>query len=323
MTASLPPYPTGWYALAFSTELPVSGVLSRVIAGQEVVLYRTTSGQPNVIAAHCPHLGAHLGMGGTVVDETIRCPFHGFCFDSEGVCVATGYGTSPPHGLSASAFRVQESNGVIFVWHGQEAPTWSPPVVADEGWGTLVHNSFTLRDHPQETTENSVDLGHFEIVHGYRNVKIIEPVRTNGARLQIGYTAQRTTLGLNSDFEYRIDIHGLGYSRVDLELPEEHLSFQLFVLPTPTDGEHVDLHLGLRVRQFSAQRPKRLALRFLPNRVGEWIVSRLVAREFQADAQTDFPIWENKAYVHPPRLAEGDGPIGVYRKWARQFYADA
>lgn len=46
--------------------------------------------------AYCPHLGAHLGIGGTVEGETLRCPFHAFRFDTGGVCVATGYGTKPP-----------------------------------------------------------------------------------------------------------------------------------------------------------------------------------------------------------------------------------
>jgi hypothetical protein len=38
------------------------------------------------------------------------------------------------------------------------------------------------------------------------------------------------------------------------------------------------------------------------------------------DLLQDFPVWENKAYLERPRLAEGDGPIMRYRRWARQFY---
>ena len=33
-----------------------------------------------MLAAHCPHMGAHLGFGGRVVGEAIRCPMHGFSF---------------------------------------------------------------------------------------------------------------------------------------------------------------------------------------------------------------------------------------------------
>ena len=34
----------------------------------------------------------------------------------------------------------------------------------------------------------------------------------------------------------------------------------------------------------------------------------------------DRAIWENKIWLPVPALAEGDGPIGRYRQWARQFY---
>ena len=40
------------------------------------------------------------------------------------------------------------------------------------------------------------------------------------------------------------------------------------------------------------------------------------------DAQQDFLIWENKRYLARPALARGDGPIGKFRLWARQFYHD-
>ena len=49
--------------------------------GQELVLFRTRSGQAHVLDAYCPHLGAHLGDGGRVVGETLRCPFHGWQYD--------------------------------------------------------------------------------------------------------------------------------------------------------------------------------------------------------------------------------------------------
>jgi hypothetical protein len=37
------------------------------------------------------------------------------------------------------------------------------------------------------------------------------------------------------------------------------------------------------------------------------------------DFAADIAIWENKRYQDPPRVCAGDGPIGAYRTWARQF----
>jgi hypothetical protein len=47
------------------------------------------------------------------------------------------------------------------------------------------------------------------------------------------------------------------------------------------------------------------------------------ADSFCAGVSQDIPIWENKVYRERPLLSEADGPIPLYRRWARQFYADA
>lgn len=322
---TLPPYPNGWYAVAWSSEVPPGGVVTTWVAGHEVVVFRTQSSVA-VMDAHCAHLGAHLGMGGRVVGETIRCPFHGFCFDVSGACVATGYGTEVPAGLRASIWPVQETDGAIFIWHHSSriAPEWELPRFDPNGFGPLAHRTFRLRDHPQETTENSVDLGHFAVVHGYRDVELAGDVITDGPYLNIGYRAKRPLRPLGSlgpametGFEYDIKIHGFGYSQVDVLIPRLGIEARLLVLATPRDGENIDLRLGLRV----GDPEKRLGLlRALPSRLVRSGATRLILKGFTDDAKQDFPIWENKAYVSPPRLARGDGPIGIYRKWAKQFY---
>jgi hypothetical protein len=37
--------------------------------------------------------------------------------------------------------------------------------------------------------------------------------------------------------------------------------------------------------------------------------------------EQDIPIWEHKVYFDRPVLCDGDGPIGLFRKWSRQFYS--
>ncbi len=44
--------------------------------GVDLVLFRTESGKAVGTDPYCPHLGAHLGYGGQIEGETIRCPFH-------------------------------------------------------------------------------------------------------------------------------------------------------------------------------------------------------------------------------------------------------
>lgn len=322
----LPPYPDGWYAVAWSDEVGRGDVSTRHFVGEAVVIFRTDTGALSIMAAHCPHLGAHLGMGGMVVGESIRCPFHGFCFDAGGDCVATGYGTPAPSGLQAKIWPVVETDGAIFAWHHHkgQGPHWALPEFAANGHAKLRHRTFQLKDHPQETTENSVDLGHFAVVHSYEDVALTKEIVTDGPYLNIGYRARRPLRPLGgfgpsftAGFQYDIHIYGLGYSQVDVTIPGLGLGARLLVLATPRSEGEVDLRLGLRLED---PVDRKGFLRVLPRWLVTWGAGRFVLNGFASDAAQDFPIWENKAYVNPPKLAKGDGPIGRYRKWARQFY---
>ncbi|WP_438483776.1 Rieske 2Fe-2S domain-containing protein [Streptomyces sp. S186] len=95
---------------------------------------------------HCPHLGAHPGHGGRVEGERLICPFHGFAFDADGSCVATGYGTRPPK--AALRFRhSQEANGFVFVWQRNAGlpPQWELPRLSDDTSLDTVETSHRFR----------------------------------------------------------------------------------------------------------------------------------------------------------------------------------
>jgi len=317
------PHPNGWYVLAFARELRRGRVLTRTLAGHDLVLFRTGGGRVAALDAHCPHLGAHLGHGGVVDGECIRCPFHGFRFDAAGRCVATGYGSKAPPTAVARAWPVRELNGMVCVFHDADGqpPAWEIPPADMDGWSTPVYRRFVLEAHPQETTENSVDLGHFSWVHGYRNVRMLRDAVTDGAYLSTAYAAERAAplVGhrLHFDFEFETHIHGLGYSMVEVAVQGFEVRARLWVLPTPIDGERIVLYLAASGDGGGRPHP---ALRAVPG----WLRGRLIGRglllALLQDARQDFEIWANKRYVDPPALAEGDGPIGRYRSWAKQFY---
>ena len=88
----LPDNPIGWYQLCTSQELIYGQTMHRVIAGHDVVMYRTQSGTAHIIDPFCPHLGAHFHHGGKVEGEELVCPFHGFRFNGQGTCTKTAYG---------------------------------------------------------------------------------------------------------------------------------------------------------------------------------------------------------------------------------------
>src|SRR5688500_17692106 len=135
------PIPSSWYALGFSHDLPPRAVRALKLADHDLVLYRTESGHANAVDAFCPHLGAHLGIGGTVHGEVIRCPFHSFEFNAEGVCTATGYGTKPPPTARLQRWLLREINDMLFVWYDAlgQPPTWEPQAHDTQGWTPIIY----------------------------------------------------------------------------------------------------------------------------------------------------------------------------------------
>ena len=50
-------------------------------------------------------------------------------------------------------------------------------------------------------------------------------------------------------------------------------------------------------------------------------VAAAIIRNIIGQLDQDVPIWENKSYWDRPLLCDGDGPIGKFRRWCRQFYS--
>jgi nitrite reductase/ring-hydroxylating ferredoxin subunit len=316
--------PSGWFVVTTSEGLPRAGILTEPFMSEELVLYRTASGEARAVSPYCPHLGAHLGHCGTVEGETLRCNFHRFRFGGDGACVATGYGTRPPPNARLGVLPVREQNGLILVYHdpARQPPSWAPPVLDMEGWSRTIVRRLRVRGHPQETTENSVDIGHFSAVHGYEDVRVLRPVRTDGAYLYARYAMKRgvapfARFGVATRAEFDVHVHGLGYSFVDIDVVSHGFLLRQFVLATPSEPGKIDLRLGVSARVPGGRNLAGL----LARRVLADTIARIVSAMYAHDVGQDCHIWETKGYLPRPALADGDGPVGTYRRWASQFYA--
>ena len=91
-----PRYPNGCFQVAYTDDLPAGAVMPLSYFGKELVAFRGRDGAVNVLDAHCPHLGAHLGYGGKVEGNRIRCPFHAWQFDGSGACTHVPYSDRAP-----------------------------------------------------------------------------------------------------------------------------------------------------------------------------------------------------------------------------------
>lgn len=308
--------PNGWFQVLYSDDLGRGEVKRLRYLSRELVAFRGESGDAHVLDAHCPHLGAHLGVGGRVVGETVRCPFHGWRWSGEGDCVEIPYAKRIPARARARSYPVCEVDGRLYVWHHAEekAPEWQIPALPE--WGSpewtarWIRYDWKVRTQPQEIMENAIDWPHFEQVHSMaapddRSESFDGPLFT--WRIDTRYD-DSPIAGPSTDLQLRAYNWGLGYCANYYNGAFATLSVTAL---TPVDDDTTELFHGVIGR--------------LDGRSEEQARAELATQmDEQAEVvQQDFRIWENKRYRERPALCEGDGPIGTFRRWASQFYAPA
>jgi len=304
------PIPDGWFALAFSDEL-AAGQLRAVRAfATDLVLYRGEDGRAHVLDAFCAHMGAHLGIGGRVEGDAIRCPFHAWLWDGEGRCVEVPYAKKIPARARMRSWPVREQSNLVMVWRSAagDGPRFDVPDVPElgsEAWLPPERREWIVRSCPQEMAENTVDEAHFRYVHGTHAVAETERFAADGAVFRVVSRNRVGTPRGEQAGRIEIEAHGLGYGTTRFSGIADLL---LVTAGTPIDGDHVHMRLQLSVR-----------------RLADADATRGVGRAFLAEIERQFaqdiPIWENKIHLERPLLCHGDGPIGALRRWARQFYS--
>jgi hypothetical protein len=83
----------------------------------------------------------------------------------------------------------------------------------------------------------------------------------------------------------------------------------LFASATPIDLEQIDNRFSFTVKREHGNDTNK--------GVGGAIIADIVKQMGE-----DIPIWENKVFRPRPVLCDGDGPIGQFRRWCRQFYSE-
>ncbi len=305
------PIPNGWFAVEWSHALREGEVRPIHYFGEDLVLFRSRSGHARVLDAFCPHLGAHLGHGGRVMGETVRCPFHGWQFDgTSGDCVHIPYCERVPQQARVRAWDVQEKNGMIFAWHHSEGkpPEWDFPTlpeIGDSEWSEPRFFDLEIPAHVQDTHENNNDPVHFQFVHGMVETPPSEiRFSQDGRHYQIVSHAERQTPFGTFQTSLVRDSWGLGLSSVR-SVGIDDAGLLMYSSTTPIDA-------------------RRVRSRWLLTATRNWV--DLAGEEFiqglTAGVQQDFPIWSNKVHRARPVLCEADVYLADFRKWARQFYTN-
>jgi vanillate O-demethylase monooxygenase subunit len=158
-----------WYAGALSGELD-DGPISRKLVGEQMVLFRTASGQAAALADRCPHRFAPLSLG-HVEGDSIECGYHGLRFARSGKCVLNPHGDRRiPTRAEVFSWPTSERYGFVWFWPGDPAradESLIPPYPFndDPDHFSAVYGYIDVAAHYELLVDNLLDLSHVEFLH--------------------------------------------------------------------------------------------------------------------------------------------------------------
>jgi len=157
-----------WYAAAWDREVERTP-LARTFLNEPVVLYRRRDGRAVALQDRCCHRHAPLSLG-TVVEDDLRCGYHGLRFDAEGRCVEVPGQADIPAGARVRAYPLVEKWHWLWIWMGD--PGLADPARIPNWWWCDHPEWACARPDPlhvkcgyQLVNDNVLDVSHLAYVH--------------------------------------------------------------------------------------------------------------------------------------------------------------
>jgi phthalate 4,5-dioxygenase len=152
------------------------------LLGEDLVVFRDTQGRPGVLGEHCLHRRASLAFGRNE-DCGLRCLYHGWKFDVEGVVVdmpSEAPGAAARLGKKNKSYPVREGGGFLWIWMGAreamrefEPPAWAP---TRETRISIV--KMHVACNWAQVLEGSIDSAHSSSLHSTN----MPPAEVDGAK---------------------------------------------------------------------------------------------------------------------------------------------
>lgn len=225
-----------WYIAATSHKLRRKPI-QRQLLGEQLVLWRDAQGQPHALNNTCIHRGVPLSLG-TVDENCIRCPYHGWAFNGAGECVevpANGPGGKVPPNARTRAYPTVEKGGYIWVYTGLKSADERPPLYVPEELTSPLwcagRRADDIQTHYTRVIEHNIDIAHLPWVHKNTIGRPMTPheyierplrIRENGLSIALTNSTQPTLTWLPKRF---YDLVTAGAADVNM----------------PDDGLHLDM----------------------------------------------------------------------------------
>ena len=309
--------PFGWFCVGYPEDFPAGEPKALFYFDRHLVAWRDEPGELHVQDAFCPHLGAHLGHGGTVEGCEIVCPFHGWQFDAEGANTDIPYRERTNKKGTLRTYPVVERNGLV--------ARLVPPRRRRSRRMWEIARAARVQRRPR------VVHGHPHGAHRRRrrgrrwprtastpptSATCTTPPRCPEIESYETGVPRRRRCGRSQKFptprgviEGRIDSRADGARAVAVVRFSGIVDTLSLAVTTPITAEQCITRFNFRFKTMGDEETTR--------NVGQAFV-----REVDKQFLEDKPIWEHKAHLVRPALADNDGPFMKFRKWAAQFYAE-
>jgi 5,5'-dehydrodivanillate O-demethylase len=240
-------------AAELTDETPIKAVRR---LGEDLVAYRTTTGEYGLVGEQCPHRLASLAYG-QVDDEGIRCPYHGWKYNAAGRCLeqpAEPPGSKLKDEVQHTAYPVEILGGLLFAFMG---PLPAPPlprwdVLAWEHGTRWVQKHSLLNCSWLQAMENSVDPAHLYWLHG-RSAHLANSVDHYAEdhefiTFDYGIMKRRVTPGPTPDDPAKIDQHPLIFPNTLRHVLKDKINGAIrhnVQCRVPVDDSHTQVYMVL------------------------------------------------------------------------------
>lgn len=155
-----------WHVVAYAPDLKEGKPVAVRLLDEDIVLWRVGE-RVHAWRDLCIHRGTRLSLG-TVRDETLVCPYHGWTYNEEGRCIRfPAHPTqTPPARARATVYQARVKYDWVWVTLGKPAHDIASFTEWDDaGFRKLHCGPYHYQASGPRAIENFLDVTHFPFVH--------------------------------------------------------------------------------------------------------------------------------------------------------------
>src|SRR3546814_19463133 len=117
------------------------------------------------MSAYCKHMGADLSVGGDIVGNDVRCPYHHWTYGDGGKCTGIASGDPIPRESNLASFPTAEKLGLTWDCVG-ETPLYAMPTFDEYNEKDFALRAFEITLHYNMLiVSRDLTTTAFDVVH--------------------------------------------------------------------------------------------------------------------------------------------------------------